>query len=155
MDQTAQAASAARKLAIKLLGRREHSRRELQVKLARKGYEGSVVTALLQELVDADWQSEQRFTEAFARERLQRGRGPIRTRAELRERGIDDTLIDTVLNDETDWVAVLGDIAKRRFGPDSPADGQESAKRKRFLYNRGFSSADIHRFFRDAGWEGS
>ena len=125
------------------------------LKLSRKGYDQSIIAPLLSELIEADWQSDQRFAEAFARERLNRGRGPIRTRGELRERGIDDALIDQVLPSETDWVAVLRNIAERRFGLGSPTDGQEAAKRMRFLYNRGFSSADVHRFFRDAGWDRS
>ncbi|MCG2634900.1 MAG: recombination regulator RecX [Gammaproteobacteria bacterium] len=143
---------AARKLAIKLLSRREHSSKELMDKLARKGHRGPEIAALIAELAADGWQSDRRFAEAFTRERVRRGRGPLRLRSELRERGIDDSLIETVLSQDADWSAVLTQVAVSRFGAEPPSDARESAKRMRFLYNRGFSSAEIHRFFRDAGW---
>ena len=39
-----------------------------------------------------------RFAEAFVHSRIQRGSGPQKIRAELRERGISDDLIDNSLD---------------------------------------------------------
>jgi len=142
----------ARKLSIKLLSRREHSQAELLEKLARKGHAGPEIREMLEELVAAGWQSDQRFAEAFMRDRRGRGQGPMRIQMGLRERGVGDDLVTAALAEESDWGEQLRRVAERRFGIDAPDDLQEGAKRMRFLYNRGFLRDQIRNFFRDAGW---
>ena len=55
--------------------------------------------------------SDARFAESFVRVRSERGQGPLRIRAELRERGVTDVLVDEVL---TDHGGVLAERARNR-----------------------------------------
>ena len=76
-----------------MLARREHSGAELRVKLAAKGFPADIINDALSDLYRSGWLSDERFVEAFLRVRSERGYGPVRIRAELKERGIDDELI--------------------------------------------------------------
>lgn len=74
-----------------------------------------------------------------------RGDGPVRLRAALRERGVDDALIEEALAPHADeWTERARALAARRFGSAPPGSWNERAKRARFLQGRGFP-ADIVR----------
>ncbi|MCW4149682.1 recombination regulator RecX [Halomonas sp. 18H] len=137
---TATPDSSPRDDAIRLLARREYGRQELRQRLAAKGHEPDQVEACLDELEEQGLQSDQRFAESFLRSRVARGQGPVKVRAELGQRGIDDATqaqaFDEVA-DEVDWYELAAAVLARRFsGPgDSP---RERARRERFLAGRGF-----------------
>lgn len=130
--------------AVGLLARREHSAQELAQKLKTKGFTADEVVNCLQRLSREGLQSDERFTEAFINARLQRGQGPVRVRAELRQRGIDDNLIDSWL-DEKDrcWFKRAQEVRARKYSPDLPEDYREKMKQARFLQQRGFSQSHI------------
>ncbi len=88
--------------------------------------------------------SETRFTELFIRQHAGRGHGPVRIRAELRERGVTDADIDEALDGAAeDWAAIARETRRRRFGAAGPADFRERARQGRFLQYRGFTSEQI------------
>jgi regulatory protein len=94
--------------------------------------------------------STERFVARYVEERMARGFGPVRIRAELRQRGLDDPLVDTYLpRDETVWMDLLAQAHDRKFGPQPPADRVELARRARFLEYRGFTSPQVSRFLSD------
>ena len=125
---------------VRLLAMREHSARELRAKLERS-FEPPVVEAALEELRRQGLQSDQRFTEQYVHSRRNKGYGPLRIRAELRERGIDEATIDLRLEAcEGDWRELMLRVARRRFGSDPPKDRREMGRRGRFLTSRGFPS---------------
>ncbi|MCB1761270.1 MAG: regulatory protein RecX [Gammaproteobacteria bacterium] len=132
--------------AIKLLAMREHSRAELQRKLAPRCDDDKQLQQLLDELGDSGLQSDRRFTEAYAEARRNRGFGPIRIRAELLARGIDQALVDSALMaaDQT-WDEALLAAARQRFGSSKPVDYRQWSRRARFLEYRGFAPASIRR----------
>jgi len=77
--------------------------------------------------------------------RLDRGDGPLRLRAGLRERGIEDATIEALLEPYADeWEQRARDASSKRFGPAPPTEWKERARRARFLQGRGFP-ADIVR----------
>lgn len=126
---------------VELLARREHSRLELRRKLEQRGYGCDEVEPVLAELAAQGLQSEARFAEHYARDREQRGYGPVRIRMELRERGIDEALIGTALAElDVDWFAAARAARHKRFGVAAPADFRDRAKQLRFLNNRGFDA---------------
>lgn len=131
--------------ALRLLARREHTRRELQHKLLAKGFERHAVDAVILGLVEAGALDESRFVEVYVAERIRKGFGPLRIRAELRERGIPDDLVDAGLDGDMDWEADLQELHDRRFGDGAPRDRDEYAKRGRFLQQRGFPAEMIRR----------
>lgn len=135
-------------LAVGLLARREHSARELTAKLSSRGAPPELCAEVLQRLVAERLQSDERFVEAYLRQRSQKGYGPQRIAAELRERGIDDALIGTGMRQaeeegEVDWFALAVAAYRKKFGSGRPADIRERAKRQRFMLYRGFSHEQI------------
>ncbi len=139
-----------RRAAMDLLARREHGYSELITKLMvrfSRRQAHVVANQPLQELVDQvasilrheGLQSDARLAEAFVRARSNRGQGPIRIKAELRGKGISDTVIGlAVENCEVDWYELVESVSTRRFG-DSVTDIKIKARRSRFLQQRGFS----------------
>jgi regulatory protein len=90
-----------------------------------------------------------RFAESFVHSRYQRGQGPHKIRAELRERGIDDGLVAEYIDaPDFDWPGLAGQVRIKRFGPVHPADFRERSRQMRFLQQRGFSSEQINGVFR-------
>ena len=137
-------------IAVRLLARREHSAYELQQKLLQRDFSQASVQQALHELEQGGWLSDQRFAEAYVRMRQQKGFGPVRIAMELRERGVDDALVEQALLDcEVDWTASLVQQYEKKFRNKKITDYADKAKRVRFLQYRGFSLDDIYRFLGD------
>lgn len=136
----------ARRLALGLLARREHSIHELSVKLAQRGLPGDVIAPTVESLQAERLLSEERFIEQFVRSRIERGDGPLKIRAELAERRIDARVADQEIeNQAPDWAALADAQRRKRFGAAIPADFAERARQARFLQGRGFGMAEIRR----------
>jgi regulatory protein len=134
----------ARKKAMDYLARREYGQRELEQKLIAAGFTPVTVTETVDRLTSEGLQDDRRFIENFVQSRINQGKGPVRIRQELGERGINDGLIDEVLEDAAeDWYALARQIRDKKFGPDLPRDFTEKARQMRFLQYRGFESAHI------------
>jgi len=128
---------------------REHSREELRRKLVARGADREVLEPLLDRLEGQGYLSDERFVRGYVEGRRRRGFGPVRIRAELRERGVSEALLVGLLDEADDrWEAVLSEAHRRKFGPEGPKDLRELARRARFLEYRGFSPERIHRFLR-------
>ena len=148
-EQTADP-DAVRQAALDLLARREHGRRELARKLEARGFDADVVEDALAALAADGLLSEARFTEQFVWSRFQRGSGPLKICAELRERGVDETLIEHGIGAlAEDWPALLREVREKKFGRAVPDDLRERSRQMRFLQQRGFTAEQIGRVFRD------
>lgn len=131
---------AARETALRLLGRREHARVELVRKLRGKGHAAELSARVVDELASEGLQSDARFAEGHARGRYERGYGPLRIRAELGDKGVDEALIEAALAAlGADWTDAARAACRKRFGDAPAADARELARRQRFLGQRGFS----------------
>ena len=129
----------AREDAIRLLARREHSVDELRRKLKRRGYAGATIDAVVTSLRDVESVSDVRFAQSFVRVRSARGQGPLRIRAELRERGVTDVLADEVLTVASEfWLARARKARTKRFGEAAPATREDWHRQARFLAQRGY-----------------
>ncbi|MCP4701245.1 MAG: regulatory protein RecX [Gammaproteobacteria bacterium] len=131
--------------ALDALSRREHSRWELSRKLtAKKGFEAVVVAEVLEVLAEKGWLSDERFADAYVRERVNKGYGPVRLCQELRQRGISSELIAETVDSHTQaWVEYASRARQKRFGEELPGTLKERAKQSRFLSYRGFTSEHI------------
>ncbi|WP_199101063.1 regulatory protein RecX [Dyella sp. ASV21] len=130
--------------ALGLLARREHSRRELKLKLRQGGYEGQEAGEALDRLGSQHYQDDDRFAEVLVRTRVAQGYGPMRLRAELKSHGLPDARIRAVLEEaEVDWAKSAADQLRRRFGGKAAADMTERARRAQFLLRRGFPAATV------------
>jgi len=136
--------AALKRTAVDYLARREHSRPELERKLAGRGFDAVLVAAALDEFEREGKLSTSRFVETFVRSRVAKGQGPIRIRAELAERGVSSEAADDSLKSaEVDWLAAACAARHKRFGPEPPRDYRERARQARFLAYRGFDGAAI------------
>lgn len=136
-------------VALRLLGSREHSTFELRTKLLKRGYSDTDIVATVARLRSQDYLSDERFTEAYIRFRLSRGDGPLKIRAQLLKRGIENSLITKFLrDDESFWLtqALAVDRRIRESPPNSELHRTEQelrSRRARRLKNRGFPARII------------
>ena len=136
--------TACERRALDLLARREHSRRELERKLAARGFATDVIAGALDGLERRGLLVAARFGESFVRVRVARGQGPVRIRAELAERGIDAAEAEALLAAaDIDWADAARAVRRKRFGFAAPRDFKERARQARFLEYRGFDSRQI------------
>lgn len=137
---------AARRIALDLLARREHSRQELAVKLAQREVDDDVIQVTLDALQAENLLSEKRFVEQFVRSRIARGDGPMKIRAELARRGIDPGSAEREIDSQDpDWSLLAESQRRKRFGAAVPSEFNERARQARFLQGRGFGMTEIRR----------
>ena len=133
-----------RKKAMDYLARREYGQQELEQKLIAAGFEAVIATDVVHKLSDEGLQDDRRFIESFVQSRINQGKGPVRVRQELGERGVNVGQIEAVLEDVAeDWFALARQIRNKKFGSELPRDFTEKARQMRFLQYRGFESAQI------------
>jgi len=125
-----------------MLMRREHSKLELFNKLQLKDYDDEIINSTITKLAEQNYQSDERFAEAFILMRFNQGKGPIKIALELKLRGISSFDLS-----DFDWFKSAKDIRKKKFGDDSSLDYIEKAKQKRFLQSRGFGLDQINQSF--------
>lgn len=142
------APEAARGRALQALSRREHSARELEAKLTRAGLDDDLASEIVEELGEVGWQSDARYAGLIVRSRISQGYGPLRIRAELSARGVEDDIIREALAEaEPDWLEIIGRVHQRRYA-DAPDNPKEKASRYRFLAARGFTGEQIRSVLR-------
>ncbi len=143
LDKSPDPSIAARDAALRLLGRREHSRRELVTKLAQRGYDTSLAHSIIDELEDEGLQSDLRYAEAFVRSRRSRLQGPLKIQSELQRRGVERSLISKALDPYAgEWVQLATAFIKKRDMATSLTEFDQRQKVYRRLANRGFSHGD-------------
>ena len=137
-----------RKKAMDFLARREYGQAELVRKLADKGYKRSIVEDEIAVLSEEGLQSDTRFAESFVQSRINQGKGPVRIRADLAQRGIPDGIIEGALEEAAvDWFDLALAERLKKFGPDAPTEFREKARQMRFLQYRGFEQDHIQSAF--------
>ena len=144
--------------ALRLLSQREHSRAELERKLARHEEEPGTLARALDELAAKDFISEPRVVASVLNQRAARS-GALRVRQELQAKGLDAELVAQAMGIApeaiAEAVASLQDteverataLWRRRFDA-APTDAKERAKQTRFLLARGFSGAVVAKVLR-------
>jgi regulatory protein len=137
-----------RKKAMDFLARREYGRTELAKKLADKGFRRSAVEEELATLSEEGLQSDTRFAESFVQSRINQGKGPVRIRADLGQRGIRDGIIEGALESAAcDWYELARQERVKKFGDKVPGEFREKARQMRFLQYRGFEQDHIQSAF--------
>lgn len=157
--------------ALRYLSAREHSRVELERKLARHAQEGEDVEALLDALEASKLLSQERFSESLVHRRAARY-GNSRIVAELQSHGIGGEALAGIKGSlADDEVARACKVLRKKFGQSTSSDridaekavefsgqeearGQEAARRAkqaRFLVQRGFSGRAVQAALRAVG----
>jgi regulatory protein len=138
----------ARKKAMDFLARREYGQTELIRKLSDKGFDSGVAAQAVTRLTEEGLQSDERFAESFVQSRINQGKGPVRIRLDLGQRGISDSTIETAIEEaDSDWRALAREQRHKKFGASTPSDFKEKARQMRFLQYRGFEQDHIQSAF--------
>lgn len=136
---------------MNLLARRDHTEKELLRKLQRKEFVVADIQPVLQKLSEEGLLSNTRFLESFIQYRANRGYGPIRIKAELIERGIQEDSIDHHLNiADNAWFRRVREAWQKRFKNQLPTDFKTRAQQMRFLQYRGFTHEQIEHIFQNS-----
>jgi regulatory protein len=129
---------------LRLLTRREHSRKEIEQKLALKGYQQKQIVEVLAELTKLSWQDDKRFAESFINMRCKKGFGPVKIAYELRQQGIDKDTVEQLIHAKSDdWQESLEQVYRKKFANLAVKDNIERSKRIRFLSQRGYPNGMI------------
>ncbi|NKB47680.1 MAG: RecX family transcriptional regulator [Legionellales bacterium] len=120
----------------------------MQQKLQQRGFADNVIENVLQELVTQGWQSDERWAQSLIHSRMQRGYGPLRICAELKQHGLDAQQITQYLaaHESDDWYALCQQVQRKRF-KHWPQDALALSKQQRFLQYRGFNHEQIQSVF--------
>lgn len=132
------------KKAFELLQRREHSRLELKQKLLARHFQAQLIDTQLEQLIEQGWLSDARFAQSYTRHCISRNLGPMRIRAELQARGIQEDLYREALAEQmdemqVDWYAMALATLKKRYCAEDIHDRKQELKCQRFLAYRGFT----------------
>lgn len=128
--------------ALRFLSMREHSRMELRRKLQRHAQEGDDVEALLDSLEQANWLSQERFSESLIHRRSARF-GNSRIMAELQSHGIGGEALQELKAGLAEGeTARACEVWRRKFGQVAQ-DAEQRGKQMRFLMQRGFSQRAV------------
>lgn len=130
-------------LAIRYLGNREHSRKEIIVKLERKQFNQEAIETVLNRLDELGLIDDRSFAMNYVGSRSRKKPlGRYKLRYELLQKGIAEEVIDEVLNEYDSSTHCL-DAALKKL---PFIKGDERYRRKKlhaFLMNRGFDSQTI------------
>jgi regulatory protein len=133
--------------AIKLLALRPHSVRELETKLATKGFPEGEIANAVEWLSQRGYLNDGEFGIIYAKARVARARvGSARLKMDLQAKGLDGDVVDCALGhvygSDGAELAVALDAAARKAGSLAPGTGTEAARKKIFdhLVRKGFSA---------------
>ena len=129
--------------ALDSLARRDRCSSDLRRKLVDRGFDPAVVAEVVERLVSEKLIDDRRYVENFVLYHANRGQGPIRVKAELRQAGLQGDLVDDAIDSYPDWIAQLRKTHQKKFGTQPATHYADSQKRSRFLSYRGFTGAQI------------
>ena len=130
--------------ALRLLSQREHSRLELERKLAEHETEPGQLAKALDELQARGFISEERVIESVIHRRAGK-LGTARVRQELAAKGLSGEAVAAAVEQlRGSELARAREVWSRKFG--APAtDPKEKARQIRFLVSRGFAAEVVRR----------
>ena len=130
--------------ALRLLSGREHSRAELERKLAAHEEEPGQLARVLDELQAKDFINEQRVVDSVVHRRSGK-LGAMRIRQELQSKGLDQDKVRAALGQlKSTELARAREVWARKFEA-LPTDAAQRGKQARFLAARGFDGEVVRR----------
>jgi regulatory protein len=130
--------------ALRLLSSREHSRAELERKLAPHAPEPLALAKVLDSLEAKGFINETRVLESVVHRRASK-LGASRIKQELQAKGLEpEAVAEAVQALRATEVERAREIWRIKFGR-QPADAAERAKQMRFLASRGFGGDTVHK----------
>lgn len=141
--------------ALRLLGRRDHSCKELASKLGLRGFRRQEIALAIEECRRLEYIDDPRFCRAYAGQLKRKGYGARRIAQMLRTKGLDESHITDVLESQCNHDAQIDDcrraLTKKLNTIHQPQDSKALEVRlQRFLLQRGFSSSVIWQVLKEA-----
>ncbi len=146
----------AKQAAYRLLSYRDRSTREIETKLAEKGYPEETIAEVIASLKEASDLDDDRFAREWVLSRTEhRHFGPIRLKRELLEKGIPSEEADRAIerrSEEWDLIEQAEAALRRRLKNSSSLhDLKTRQKAYAFLQRKGFGTETIFKAFRKMG----
>ena len=132
--------------ALRVLGYRARSEREMRRRLQRKGFAPLVIDRTLMELTRLGLLDDREFTRSWVSARD--GYGPVRLRHELRQKGIDADLAEetiAALRSEEDDIATAWRLARKAQRGTAIQDRAALSRVRQMLLRRGFTREVVQR----------
>lgn len=144
----------ARNNAYSLLRSRPRSEREIRERLGLKGYDETIIDDVIEGLKRTGEIDDERFVKFWVESRMHLNPvGDIVLRRELKEKGINDSLIEAALDVKAathDEYKVAFDMARERFERLKKLDKSKAMKRLYdFLMRRGFKYENVQKILED------
>jgi regulatory protein len=138
--------------ALRLLSQREHSRAELERKLAPHEEVPGELAKALDELQALDFINDDRAVDSLVNRRASK-LGSARIKQELATKGLSGEAVAEALESLKDTeFSRAHEVWRKKFG--TPAqDPQEKAKQLRFLITRGFNAEVVRRVVKGDGFD--
>jgi regulatory protein len=130
--------------ALRYLSQREHSRMELERKLAKHAEDPAEIGRVLDDLQQRGFIDHQRVADSVVHRKAAK-LGSMRIRQELQAKGVEAALVAAAVAQlKASEVDRARDVWRKKFS-EPPADANERAKQARFLAARGFGGDVISR----------
>ena len=145
----------------RILAIREHSVKELRLKLLKKGFNDEVLDDTIEWVLRENWLSEERYCGSYIRGKSAKGQGRLRIETELLQQNIDEIVIANCFDEEAvDWQCLCDTVANKKLASLLPNVGSQQRfekiaemnwqqsnsvkmKLERFLRYRGFTQSEI------------
>ena len=134
----------AKKYAMHLLERMDRTELILRQKLEQAGYPEIAVEAAVAYVSSYGYINDKRYAQHYIE--CRKGRtGRARLKMELRQKGVQDAVIEEVLEEAEgeDPREVIRNLVEKKRRTEGPMDEKEKRKIYGYLMRRGFSSSDI------------
>jgi regulatory protein len=137
--------------ALRLLSQREHSRTELERKLAQHEEVPGELAKALDELQARDFINDGRAVDSLVNRRAGK-LGSARIKQELATKGLSGEAVSQALESLKDTeFSRAQEVWRKKFGT-PPQDPHERTKHMRFLITRGFNAEVARRVVKADGW---
>jgi regulatory protein len=135
--------------ALRILGRRDHSSRELERKLRQRGYQRGDIQTVLAECRRFNYLDDRKYAFSQIHYLRAKGYGAHRIRQTLKTKGLSSDLITEAIEAICNEVDQIRDcrraLAKKRrqSGMEGLVSAEDKKRLYRFLYQRGYPPAII------------
>ncbi|MDX1618164.1 MAG: RecX family transcriptional regulator [Balneolaceae bacterium] len=149
--QQAEGREAVRTYCLRMLARRDHSRKELFDKARKKDHPADLVEGVLDELEEKGYLDDRTFARTFASDKSRLNNwGPAKIKAHLFKKGIPESIADEGIDaafEELDLKETLFDLVKKKKRRFRREEDLFRRKKKIFdyLYRKGYRSESIFR----------
>ena len=128
------------------LARREYTGKGIFSKLKNRVESIELLKAEIDKLEEEGLIDNERFAEQYIYSRSLRGYGPLRIEQELKQRGVNENISQSLMKD-IDWTSFAIKVLEKKTAGIFPDETKQILKIKKFLNYRGFDFNHIEQAF--------